>query len=363
MLRVCTSLFTGRLEYPTTYDHPAQEGVMPENSSVRKIHQLPSAPQPKAAQLRIPEKVFDLNREARSGREVLRFLKSERVLHWAVAVPFIVCWVSALVLVLVYNPDPLRPYRQFFSLTHRISGICLIVSPVLALLFGLKERKTHLDNIKTALSWSLNDLKWLALMIPASVSRKIVLPEQGKFNAAEKVNFIMVMLSIPLLISSGVLVWMGHWAWLAWLVHALTAVIATPTMLGHMYMAMVNPETRKGIKGMITGYVDRQWAKHHYGAWYRERFARTHERDKIETLNQERHILLKCPKCSMELAVRWSWLVPRVMNGAGMICPGCTEPFSVAEGLPDLQKQERSHFLHKDETAVHTPPEAPEAAV
>ncbi len=217
------------------------------------------------------EKIYNLKREGRSANEVLRFLKSERSLHWAIAVPFIVCWTTALILVLIYNPDPHRPYREVFSLVHRISGACLIVLPLLALHFGRKERTIHRENVRTALRWSWNDVKWMALMIPAALSKKIVLPEQGKFNAAEKVNFTMVMVSVPLLISSGILVWMGNWAWLAWVVHALTAVLATPTMLGHIYMATINPDTRVGIKGMITGYVDRHWARHHYAVWYRER--------------------------------------------------------------------------------------------
>ena len=30
------------------------------------------------------------------------------------------------------------------------------------------------------------------------------------------------------------------------------------------------PASRKGLSGMMTGFVDRQWAKHHYRRWYRE---------------------------------------------------------------------------------------------
>lgn len=37
-------------------------------------------------------------------------------------------------------------------------------------------------------------------------------------------------------------------------------------------MATINPDTRVGLPGMTTGMVDRQWASHHYGRWYREHF-------------------------------------------------------------------------------------------
>lgn len=35
-------------------------------------------------------------------------------------------------------------------------------------------------------------------------------------------------------------------------------------------MALFNPDSRKGLSGMISGFVDRQWAKRHYRRWYRE---------------------------------------------------------------------------------------------
>jgi formate dehydrogenase subunit gamma len=202
----------------------------------------------------------------------LRFLKSERLLHWAIAVPFMLCWVTALVLVFFYNPNPLRPYREVFSIIHRLSGVGLIVLPILAIFRKRSEYKMHLYNIKGAWRWSSNDLKWLALMGLAAVYKRIRLPEQGKFNAAEKVNFMLVMVSCGVFILTGVLIWLQDMAWIAWLVHVSFALLVTPTMLGHMYMATINPETRKGLTGMISGYVDRHWAKHHYALWYRERF-------------------------------------------------------------------------------------------
>ena len=309
---------------------------MQELTGTHKIRNSHAGRQADAARHQTPGKKYDLKRGGHGESEVLRFLKSERALHWAIAVPFVVCWTTALVLVLVYNPDPLRPYRDIFSWIHRISGAALIVLPALALLFGRKEHKIHLQNVRTAVGWSLNDLKWLALMMPAAVSKRIVLPEQGKFNAAEKINFIMVMMSVPLLITSGLLVWMGNWAWAAWLVHALTAILATPTMLGHIYMATINPETRVGIKGMITGYVDRHWAKHHYAIWYREHFEKERGSSKNESgLNPDQQVQLVCPSCSTHLSVRWGWLLPRLVAAVGVTCPECGRLFAATDGVPD----------------------------
>lgn len=204
--------------------------------------------------------------------KILRFRKSERMVHWALAVPFLVCFGTALVLVFYYNPDPLRPYRAVFSWIHRISGICLIILPMLAIIKCRGDFRIYFYNIRQAWVWTLDDLKWLSLMGLAAINKKIKLPEQGKFNAAEKLNFMKLMSTYPLYILTGLIIWLTNVAFLSWAIHFIMAVIATPLVIGHLYMAMINPESRKGLHGMISGVVDRQWAKQHYGKWYREHF-------------------------------------------------------------------------------------------
>ena len=217
-----------------------------------------------------------------SHSKILRFRKSERLVHWALAIPFLVCFGTALVLVFYYNPDPLRPYRELFSWIHRISGVCLIILPMLAIIKCRSDWKIYFYNIRQAWVWTLDDLKWLSLMGLAAVNKNIKLPEQGKFNAAEKINFMKLMSTYPLYILTGLLIWLTDVAFLSWVLHFLMAVIATPLVTGHLYMAMINPESRKGLDGMVTGYVDRKWAKHHYGKWYSEHFENDYGFDKPE---------------------------------------------------------------------------------
>ncbi len=206
-------------------------------------------------------------------RLILRFQKSERLLHWSIAVPFMVCYSTALILVLFYNPHPQRAFRAAFSWAHRISGVCLIVFPLLTAVRNRDDFRLHLDNIKQTWSWAFGDFKWLVFAGAAAVCKRISLPEQGKFNAAEKLNFMMVMCTYPLFILTGLLVWTKGFGMIeSWLIHFALAALATPLMLGHIFMATINPDTRVGIGGMLSGYVDRQWAKHHYRRWYRENF-------------------------------------------------------------------------------------------
>ena len=106
----------------------------------------------------------------------------------------------------------------------------------------------------------------------ASISKRFELPEQGKFNAAEKINFMMLMSTYPLYIITGIFLWFTQGALLSWLIHFGMAMLATPLLIGHKFMALINPETKIGLSGMFSGYVDRKWAKHHYAKWYREHF-------------------------------------------------------------------------------------------
>jgi formate dehydrogenase subunit gamma len=205
--------------------------------------------------------------------KIMRFAKAERLLHWALAGPFLVCLATGIILVAVYNPDPSRSYRSVFAILHRVSGCALIVLPMFVTLKRGGNASIHLYNIKQAWMWMCDDFKWLALIGLSAINSKVRLPEQGKFNAAEKVNFMVLMTTYPLYIATGLLMWFTHLPVLSWILHFMMAALSAPLILGHLYMALINRDTRPGLEGMVSGHVDRQWAKHHYGRWYREHHA------------------------------------------------------------------------------------------
>jgi formate dehydrogenase subunit gamma len=268
---------------------------------------------------------------------ILRFHRSERWVHWSIAVPFMICYATAVVLFAVYYANPGRPYRELFSWAHRLSGLCLFALPTLVLVRSRQEFRVHLANVRQAWIWTLSDVKWLGLMGLAAVSNRFELPEQGKFNAAEKLNFMMVMTTWPLYIVTGILIWMPGVAFLAWVMHVAT----TPLMLGHIFMATINPDTRVGLSGMISGFVDRQWAKHHYRRWYRERFEdsdRFAPRPRPVPKTRPRTVALHCPGCHRELVVAsWERLLEVVFSVEPVACSHCQGRLDVlaVAGEPD----------------------------
>jgi formate dehydrogenase gamma subunit len=260
-----------------------------------------------------------------------------------------VCSFTAAILMLFFGLHSERPAREILSLTHRTAGLCLLTFPLWTLLRNWRDYKLHLGNIRQAWRWAWADVKWLALMGVAAVNRRIQLPEQGKFNAAEKLNFMMVMGTYPVFIVTGVLLWLPGIAFVSWILHVGMALLATPLMLGHIYMALINPSTRVGLGGMVSGYVDRQWARHHYQRWYRETFEDdTRRNDAREALR--RPVLVRCPACHSEhLVASWVHLIESVLEVQPLRCPACgagAQTVSVimepAEAVPMLRALEQT---------------------
>ncbi len=245
---------------------------------------------------------------------VLRFRTCERHLHWALAIPFKVCYLTAVILVLVYNPDPTRPLRMVFSWIHRASGICLAVLPVATILWHRRDFSLHLDNVRRAWTWSLDDFKWLGLMGLAMVNPRVRLPHQGKFNAAEKINFMALTVTYPMYLVTGLTIWFLSPAFVSWLIHFSMATMATPLVFGHIFMATANPDTRVGLSGMITGFVDRHWAHHHYRLWYDEHFPATTAVNVVGQLAEPREEVLAMPAAEAPAASRSGLPAPPSAN-------------------------------------------------
>ena len=204
--------------------------------------------------------------------QIFRFAKGEMLLHWAIAIPFMICFATGTTVKFFFPLHSPGLTRDVLTFVHKIAGGCLAVLPTLAVLRHLRDYKVLIDNVKIGFTWTIDDLKWLYLVGPSTVSKRVVLPEQRKFNAAERLNFMMVMGTYPFFVVTGVLLWLPGDHFTPWLIHVSLGLVAPLLMIGHIYMAVVNPDTRIGLSGMITGHVDREWAKHHYARWYRDHY-------------------------------------------------------------------------------------------
>jgi len=275
---------------------------------------------------------------ARLSPIILRFLAAERMLHWALAAPFVLLYGSALILVVSYAEPSPRHIHNALAWLHRAAGVALIALPPLALLRGRSQWRIHLENMTEGWRWARDDFRWLVLFPRNAVDPRVTLPEQGKLNAAEKLNFMMVSATYPLYIATGVLVWLPGDALPFYLAHAAMAVLGLPLVLGHIFMATINPATRIGLSGMITGWVDREWAKHHYRRWYRDRFEAT-ESERATTDPARvlaRPVRFRCSSCRDVIEFgTWQRLIERAFQVEPLFCPRCNAEMPGFDLEPD----------------------------
>jgi formate dehydrogenase subunit gamma len=52
--------------------------------------------------------------------------------------------------------------------------------------------------------------------------------------------------------------------------HGAVVALTFIVLAGHVFLALVFPPTRPALRGMLTGWVDRTWARRHYPAWVAE---------------------------------------------------------------------------------------------
>ncbi|MBI5835991.1 MAG: cytochrome b/b6 domain-containing protein [Candidatus Eisenbacteria bacterium] len=268
----------------------------------------------------------------RQSPTILRFLTAERLLHWALAIPFVLLYATALGMAVLYAEPSPRHFKNAFALLHRGVGVALVVLPPLALLRGIRDWRMHLENMREGWTWRKDDFRWLVLFPRYAMDPRVKLPEQGKFNAAEKLNFMMVQSTYPFYIVTGILVWLPGSAALAYLAHLGVAIMGLPLVLGHIFMATVNPETKVGLSGMITGWVDREWARHHYRRWYRDRIEMPEKQRAARELASRlaKPARVKCASCQ-EVAELGTWreLIQRSFQVEPVFCGACEAPIPI----------------------------------
>ncbi len=196
---------------------------------------------------------------------VVRFNATERAYHWAQAIPYLVLLVTGALQLLERKAGVHLVELESLVLTHKIAGVALPVGMFLVFLGG--DRKVLLTNAAIALHWRLEDVRWL-LIVPVHRLLDLRLPPSGKFNPGQKLNLLAQLVLIPVFAFTGAWMWFRGEALLPWYVHVGAFALATPLILGHLFLATINPSTRPGLSGVFSGRVNASWARHHYAKEY-----------------------------------------------------------------------------------------------
>ena len=200
------------------------------------------------------------------SKKIERYTANERLTHWFTAITFVILALSGLALFhpSMYWLTNLLGGGTWTRILHPFIGIAMFVSFfVMIWSFWSHNKLTR------------TDAQWLAKWRDVMNNREEGLPEVGRYNAGQKLLFWIMVLSMILLLVSGVVIWQPYFApafpitlvRLAAVTHAFWAFLLILGIIVHIYAAL----WIKGSMGaMMRGYVSKAWAKKHHRAWYRE---------------------------------------------------------------------------------------------
>ena len=123
-------------------------------------------------------------------RRLRRFVAAERLSHWLYALFFLVAFVSGLLMWIPVTRAWLAGARYTVSQYHGYVGAAMIVVPLL--LFVLLDRRRLGRDLREIDTWNGDDRRWFRLALRGYTLRGRQMPPQGRFNAGQKVNVVLV---------------------------------------------------------------------------------------------------------------------------------------------------------------------------
>lgn len=197
--------------------------------------------------------------------EVPRYNASERVIHWTVAITFILLAASGLAF---FHP-------AFWFLTSLLGGgtWSRILHPFLGLVmfafFAVMAVKYWKENVIKPY-----DREWGKRLSDVINNRDDNLPEIDKYNIGQKQLFWVMVATMVLLTLSGVVLWRDTVfsfpvtvVRISAVVHAVASFVLILGVIVHIYSAIF--WVKGSLRAMTRGTVTHAWAKHHHPLWYR----------------------------------------------------------------------------------------------
>jgi len=187
------------------------------------------------------------------ARLIHRFSWPERAAHWLLAAAFFTMLLSGAFV--PHHAGWTNPALD----THVGAAVVLVVGLVL---LAVRVR-TFRDTARDLATLNADDHAWLS---PGRLIAGRPAPPVGRFNGGQKVNARLVVLGLAGLYLTGISILLIGGNPLGGL-HGPFALATALLAAGHIFMAVVNPSTRKALRGMTLGSVDREWAARHHPRW------------------------------------------------------------------------------------------------
>jgi formate dehydrogenase subunit gamma len=207
-------------------------------------------------------------REPRTGRMIERFTPLERIVHWTMAISFVVLAVSGIVMLLgKHFLLPVMGHMLFGWLSYILKNLHNVIGPIFTLSVIVAFVVFVRDNLPNR-----DDVRWVTRLGGLTSGKHV---PSGRFNAGEKMWFWVgvfifgIVLSVSGWVLDMIVPGMDYYRatmQIANVIHGISAVLMIAMACGHIYMGTVGMEG--AYRAMRDGWVDEAWAKEHHELWY-----------------------------------------------------------------------------------------------
>ena len=198
--------------------------------------------------------------------ELLRHPVYTRVLHWLVAITFILSLLTGFA---IYSPWLYRWLAPLFG----GGPMTRFLHPWFGLFFDIFFL-FQFFNWFAPMAWTKSDSRWLRRIKAYTTNEeKVEAEDTGFFNGGQKLYFWAIVVSGVLFLITGLFLWFDNVVprWLvalSYVVHDIAGLIMLAGFIVHIYEGTAaQPGT---FQSMTNGTVTEEWAWTHHPAWYAE---------------------------------------------------------------------------------------------
>jgi cytochrome b subunit of formate dehydrogenase len=198
-----------------------------------------------------------------------RFTRPELWLHWSQAALYLLLFGSGTLLLLGRILNHPLVWPASLGRLHRVAGIALVVllGQILLLSVMAAPFRTFWRTLGQCLRWRWSDVVWLIKVPFNTITRRVTLPPAERFNAGQKLHVLVIICVLAGFSISGVLMMLLPGALGPWIAHLLCFLPAAAFLVVHLFLSLLNPETRKTLPSIFTGHMPLELARRHHGLW------------------------------------------------------------------------------------------------
>ena len=205
-------------------------------------------------------------------KEIERYRKPTRLLHWVHSGAFVLLFLTGLVLFI-----PQLGFLAQDSVTRVIHRVAAVIFVILPLIYLFANWKVSCKSLKEAFTWEADDIDWLkAAPRYYYLGDEKSMPPQGHMNTGQKMWWFMVIVFGVIFIITGFIMWflktVAPAALLQWttLVHDIAFIVTGAMLFVHIYLGVIHPLMTEAWGSMARGKVSAEYAKSHHAKWYDE---------------------------------------------------------------------------------------------